>query len=177
MISVWNSDKFLVSSQWYMEGAVVVNGVWVENDTTCCIVNVYAPCLADAKRDLWDRIEMVVSQNSDVCTCVIGDFNSIAGEGERVGIAEFSSRMEICAFIDFIRNSGLLDLDIHGRKFTWYRANGTCKIRIDRAMINDKWLEKWPCSFLRGLPRTVSDHCAIVVDTKSTEWVRSHSSS
>lgn len=50
------------------------------------------------------------------------------------------------------------------------QPNRTCKIRIDKAMINDRWQENWPCSFLVGLPRSILDHCAIILDTKQVDW-------
>ncbi|KAL8540533.1 hypothetical protein ACS0TY_001969 [Phlomoides rotata] len=45
IISIWNSDKFICSSSWFMEGAIVVNGFWKSDDSHCVIINVYAPGL------------------------------------------------------------------------------------------------------------------------------------
>ncbi|KAL8537033.1 hypothetical protein ACS0TY_012283 [Phlomoides rotata] len=63
IISIWNSDKFICSSSWFMEGAVVVNGYWTSDDSHCMIINVYAPCLLSEREELWDRILSVINQS------------------------------------------------------------------------------------------------------------------
>ncbi|KAL8513819.1 hypothetical protein ACS0TY_013073 [Phlomoides rotata] len=65
IISIWNSDKFICSSSWFMEGAVVVNGYWIADDSQCMIINVYAPCPLSEREDLWDRILCVTNQSQD----------------------------------------------------------------------------------------------------------------
>lgn len=42
ILSIWNSDVFLCSSSWHMDGSVVVCGVWGTRRIDCCIINVYA---------------------------------------------------------------------------------------------------------------------------------------
>lgn len=64
----------------------------------------------------------------------------------------------------------MIDLPLHGRKFTWYRPNGRCKSRLDRFLVNTEWLSNWPHSIHKGLPRSVSDHCPIPLDTKIIDW-------
>lgn len=54
------------------------------------------------------------------------------------------------------------------RRFTWYLRG--CKSRIDRAFVNAKWSDTWRATSLRGLPRSVSDHCALLLSTKSEDW-------
>lgn len=41
---------------------------------------------------------------------------------------------------------------------------------IDRALINERWAERWQGLELGGLPRSVSDHCAIVLTTRRDDW-------
>ena len=57
-----------------------------------------------------------------------------------------------------------------GRKFTWYKPNGTIKRRIDRILVSREWLEVWPNSKHLVLSRSVSNHCAIVLQTTSVDW-------
>lgn len=73
-------------------------------------------------------------------------------------------------FRDFVEGNRLFDISIQGRKYTCYHSNGSCKSRIDRALVNERWLEKWSETGLRGLPRSVSDHCAIVLHTNTVDW-------
>lgn len=118
IVSLWDADKFLVKSQWHMEGAVVVNGLWGQGRQQCCIINVYAPCPLAERLELWDRLRYVVLQNQDVRICMAGDFNSICRDGERIGRRACSNRNDTESFDFFIRDSGLIDLPLHGRSYT-----------------------------------------------------------
>lgn len=72
ILLIWNSEKFLCSSYWNMEGAVVVNGYWGVDRIRCCILNVYAPCPLEERLDLWDRLNSVIHQFEDCCLCIGG---------------------------------------------------------------------------------------------------------
>ncbi|KAL8477512.1 hypothetical protein ACS0TY_029705 [Phlomoides rotata] len=76
----------------------------------------------------------------------------------------------MAAFDDFIRDSGLIDLPLHGRTFTWYKPDGSCKSRIDRFLINNNWLNSWTNSYQKGLRRSLSDHCPIMLEIKVKDW-------
>lgn len=153
-----------------MEGALIVNGRWGGEGVDCCIINIYAPCSTLAKIDLWDRLVSVVMQNSLSCVCLGGDFNSIRRSGERVGRSSELCNRDIEAFDEFIRETGLLDMPLHGRSFTCYRPDGTCKSRLDRILVNHRWLSQWPNATQLGLQRTLSDHCPILLEIKVRDW-------
>ncbi|KAL8503202.1 hypothetical protein ACS0TY_022089 [Phlomoides rotata] len=104
------------------------------------------------------------------CICVIGDLNSISRESEREDRGLTSNHREIVAFQSFINDNGLVDLPLHGRRFSWYKSNGSCKSRIDRALLNSHWIHRWPNSGLRGLRRSISDHCPIMLEINSKDW-------
>lgn len=170
ILLIWDKEVFSYLSHWHVYGALVVNGLWGHDRIECCIINVYAPCLINEKEELWNIIQNVVSQNSNCCVCVIGDFNAIRREAEREGRGVVSSNRDIFLFDGFIRNSGLIDLPLHGRSFTWYRPNGSCKSRLDRILINNTWIARWPNSNQKGLHRTLSDHVPIVLEIKVRDW-------
>jgi len=44
-----------------------------------------------------------------------------------------------------------------GRKFTWYRPNGTTRSILDRAIVSDEWLSQWPDFKQYVLSRQESD--------------------
>ncbi|KAL6585956.1 isoform X1 [Orobanche minor] len=46
------------------------------------------------------------------------------------------------------------------------RADGTCKSRIDRMMVNEDWLSKCPGSVLLGACRGSFDHCPLILQLK-----------
>ncbi|KAK9951419.1 hypothetical protein M0R45_006861 [Rubus argutus] len=52
------------------------------------------------------------------------------------------------------------------KKFTWcnnWPAGGLIQIRLDRAIVNTRWLEKWPETSVFHSPRVGSDHCPILI--------------
>lgn len=77
---------------------------------------------------------------------------------------------DIRSFYGFIRSSNQNDLPTHGRSFTWYRQNGSCKSRIDKKMTNNHWVVRWLNSFQKGFSRSISDHCPIMLEIKVTDW-------
>lgn len=48
--------------------------------------------------------------------------------------------------------------------------DGTCKSKLDRMLLNDLWLEGWPNALLKGVGRTVSDHCPLVLEIVVRDW-------
>lgn len=167
---LWNAEKFNCSSWWFMEGAVVVNGFWGRERVRCCIISVYALSLLEERLSLWERLISVVHQFEDYCICLGGDFNSVRYEDERSGTSNTINRRDIRAFDEFICEANLIDLPLHGRKYTWYRPNGRCKSRLDRFLVNNTWLANWPNSFQKGLPRSVSDHCPLSLEVTCIDW-------
>ncbi|CAN0836924.1 hypothetical protein LINGRAHAP2_LOCUS1644 [Linum grandiflorum] len=67
---------------------------------------------------------------------------------------DFSSCLDQCQ---------LFDLGFVGPKFTWRR--GSLFERLDRGVINEDWLLRFPDSATRHLPRVKSDHRPILVCT------------
>lgn len=165
VLTIWNVDNFSMASCWHMSGAVIVNGYWGVERTECCIINVYAPCPLEERLDLWDRLNYIIQQNnSDCCLCLVGDFNSIRYPGERCGRSNTFMRRDVESFDNFIIDAGVIDLPLNGRKFTWYKQDGSYKSRLDRAMINCNWATRWPSSSQRGLPRSISDYCPLLLE-------------
>lgn len=111
-----------------------------------------------------------MQQNSSVRVCLVGDFNAVRSEFERAGRGLVINRRDMLEFDSFIRSSGMCDLPLHRRFFTWYRADGSCKSKLDRMLLNDHWMDRWPNALLKGVGRTVSDHCPLVLETVVRDW-------
>lgn len=73
-------------------------------------------------------------------------------------------------FEDFITQSNLFDVPLRGSFFTWYRPDETCKSKLDRALINEEWIEKWPGVVLKGIDRLTSDHYPILLHINFKDW-------
>jgi len=73
-------------------------------------------------------------------------------------------------FIGVIEACGLMDLGFNGPKFTWSNQRGiNFRIwkRLDRAMVNDKWLQNMPHTSITHLPFMGSDHCPLLLEMKA----------
>ncbi|KAL8457806.1 hypothetical protein ACS0TY_035616 [Phlomoides rotata] len=57
ILTIWNSEVFQKTSEWSRTGMLVVNGRWVEDDSICTIINVYAPNSAAQRGELWEILQ------------------------------------------------------------------------------------------------------------------------
>ncbi|XP_057794347.1 uncharacterized protein LOC131010698 [Salvia miltiorrhiza] len=140
ILTIWNEKKFVASSHWEIPGALIVNGFCRIGNLACCLVNVYAAQNPSEKEILWDTIGMMLGQNREACVCVAGDFNAIRAAEERSGRGLQFSPREMRVFDNFITGNALEDIRLQGRGFTWYQPQGLCKTKLDRFLVNDKWL-------------------------------------
>ncbi|CAN1129177.1 hypothetical protein LINPERHAP2_LOCUS5066, partial [Linum perenne] len=65
------------------------------------------------------------------------------------------------SFIDLVDVCGLSDLPFQGVRFTWARNN--VLVRLDRALVNCHWLNRFPESKVLHLHKLKSDHRPIVL--------------
>ena len=74
-------------------------------------------------------------------------------------------------FIAVLEACSLLDIGFSGNKFRWSNKRGInhrIRKRLDRAMINDSWLEKMPQTTITHLSSTGYDHCPLFMEMVST---------
>ncbi|PNX57396.1 cytochrome p450, partial [Trifolium pratense] len=90
-------------------------------------------CDLSGKRRLWETLIMSKRGFGGGVWCVIGDFNAVLRREERKG-------------------------DLLGSN-----PNGISMSIIDRMLVSDDWSVLWNNPSLWVLPRSVSDHCPIVV--------------
>ncbi|KAL8531531.1 hypothetical protein ACS0TY_008214 [Phlomoides rotata] len=83
ILTIWNTEVFLKVSEWYCRGMIVVNGRWLEDGSSCSIINVYAPNNSAQGGELWELIHSLVKQYRSEMVCIIWDFNAIREENER----------------------------------------------------------------------------------------------
>ncbi|RYR31530.1 hypothetical protein Ahy_B01g056334 [Arachis hypogaea] len=100
------------------------------------------------KLKLWPKL----SDLRTTCRALMvigGDFNDILKPEKRLGCKVLSQSG--CEFKAWVENMELVVLELSGRKYTWY--GGRRCSRIDR-----------------GLPRSLSDHCGLLVDSGKVDW-------
>ncbi|KAL8539441.1 hypothetical protein ACS0TY_001162 [Phlomoides rotata] len=158
LLCIWDKRKFVRDDCCSDEGFLSVSGFWESSKDILRIVNIYAPCDFGKKMVLWEKVSNMTQENPEAYWCVCGDFNSILHISERKGLNRSSQSRDIALFNSFVRDSGLYDLPLLRRRFTWYKDNGTCCSRLDRFLVSKSWTAKWPNLKQVGLKRTISDH-------------------
>lgn len=100
---------------------------------------------------------------TDSAWLVMGDFNEILHASEKEG-GNPRPRAMIQAFSDCLHDCGLKDVEYTGDKYTWRR--GEIRERLDRAVCNEAWMEKFPLAMLFHEQHVHSDHRPIWIDTE-----------
>ncbi|CAN1162022.1 LINE-1 retrotransposable element ORF2 protein [Linum perenne] len=154
----WNSN--LVSFDIVQAGKQFIHAKGASREGSVFFLTVvYASPKATERVLLWDALKTVAASITDPWA-VIGDFNSILSANDKRGGAGFV-RARNKSFIDTVDLCGLSNLPFQGPKFTWARNN--VLVRLDRALVNDRWLTVFPESRVLHLHKLKSDHRPILL--------------
>ncbi|KAL2237625.1 UNVERIFIED_CONTAM: hypothetical protein Sindi_0954200 [Sesamum indicum] len=94
-----------------------------------------------------------------------GDFNAVRELNEVCGISG-DIRMATEEFNAGILDAGLIPLPLQGEWFTWHNCSSSTRSlwkRLDRILINDRWLARFPTSSYHSLTPRTSDHSPLVL--------------
>jgi len=161
---MWNKELLNYDNHVIGKGFIVLYAKHLKSQKNIALVNVYAPCNAREKTALWEVITNIKLVNQTYNWCVLGDFNAVRRVNERKGKSVRSNQSsQTKRFNEFIDKNVLLEIRIVGRRFTWYKQNGTIKSRLDRILVSIEWLQEWPLSKQNIQVREISNQCAIVV--------------
>lgn len=98
---------------------------------------------------------------------MMGDFNSILSQAEKIGGNQFASSSTY-TLLDDLNKLALIDLGYHGYPYTWNnKRSGKANIqeRLDRGVANDLWCTSFPHASILHLPALSSDHNPILLNT------------
>jgi hypothetical protein len=123
-------------------------------------------------KDLFLQTFSDICENLDILSLIGGDFNILRFANEKnkgCGVTRFSDE-----FNSIINKFALRELPLSGGMFTWSnnQENPTLE-KLDRILINHDWENLFPLSSARKIPRVMSDHNPIIMDTKESVEVRS----
>ncbi|XP_068503636.1 uncharacterized protein [Phaseolus vulgaris] len=172
IITMWRNNQFQLVNSVKGNNFSAVEGVWKGGGgVQVVIVNVYRPSLLEEKKVLWKDISELRRRQNNRVWCMIGDFNFVRRQEERRSLFSASDyNIDVRGFNEFIENSELVDVPMVGRKFTWYKPNGSVKSRIDRVLVSREWLDVWSDCKQFVLSRIVSDYCALVFKVSKVDW-------
>ncbi len=122
----------------------------------------YGPTCDEIRPDFWSEVKGV-RQRWAQPWCVFEDFNVVRYPNERLGCSILSTNM--IDFSDFIEDLNLVDLPLHGGRYTW--CNGSINpsmSRIDRVLVSLDWEEHYPDVMQKLLPKPISDRTPIMLE-------------
>ncbi|MCI37044.1 endonuclease/exonuclease/phosphatase family protein, partial [Trifolium medium] len=103
-----------------------------------------APCDPGAKQGLWVSLSARLQSMEGMRVCVCGDFNVVRCLEERRSSRAGPHPSDHIPFNSFIDDNNLIDLQLCGRKFTWYKRDGISMSRLDMFLLSEEWCLAWP---------------------------------
>jgi len=167
ILCIWSEKTFKLERKVIDNGFILLEGQWIKEAQQVHIVSIYSPCDIQNKRALWDSVRQMKNLNPGGLWCILGDFNNIRNSFERLGTCQRGvEESNIKEFNEWIKDLEVEEVPWVGRKFTWFRLNGSAKSKLDRILVSPEWLAKWPGSTQYTLDRNFSDHCPILLRFK-----------
>ncbi|XP_020249388.1 uncharacterized protein LOC109826777 [Asparagus officinalis] len=131
----------------------------------CFITSVYGHNHLENRRDLWQELKQVSLSAGNKPWILCGDYNTITGSDDKLGGAVVTEA-ETMDFRNFIDDCHLSHMKTDGCHFTWnnrQEANSRVWSRLDRALVNDAWLNFYNSSHVEFLQPNCSDHSPALV--------------
>ncbi|PNY17864.1 cysteine-rich receptor-like protein kinase, partial [Trifolium pratense] len=170
LCDIWDLAEVEMWPSVSYEHVMWCHGRFVKSDEEFYIANVYAPCDNSAKQRLWDSLSARIQLLDGKRVCVCEDFNAVKSVEESRSIRVGHSNLDHILFQRFIDDNTLIDLPLGGRKFTWYKGDGSSMSRLDRFLLSEEWCMAWPnCAQVAQL-RGLSDHCPLVLSANEEDW-------
>lgn len=164
----WNPLSFRITCIHCNPQWITCEAFSLSTKTTKIITFVYAFNKPADRKPLWDYIANSSSVFSQAPWVLLGDFNAIMQPDQRAGGSSKWQGHED-DFQNAIHSGQLFSIPYKGMKFTW--SNGqmgdrNIQKKLDWAFGNSCTLQQWPAVLATFLPRSTSDHSALVLDFK-----------
>ncbi|GKD99739.1 RNA-directed DNA polymerase, eukaryota, partial [Tanacetum coccineum] len=131
----------LVFDYVYSEAVENSGGKWRLTGKNMMIIGVYAPQEGKEKQALWDFLRFEVDKwNGDVI--IMGDFNEVRVKSDRFG-THFNPH-GAHRFNSFILDSGLVEVNLGGCRFTWCHRSATKMSKLDRFLVSESVISGSP---------------------------------
>ena len=170
LLIIWDTMEVEVWSTVSQDQVLIIHGKFLRTNEMFYLFNIYAPCDSSSKQQLWVSLSEKLQLLRGEKVCVCGDFNAIRSMDERRSSRGVTVSQATPHFNDFIAENGLIDLPLCGRRFTWYKGDGTSMSRLDRFLLSEDWCLQWPNCFQVALLRGLSDHCPLQLSVEEEDW-------
>ncbi|KAD5317318.1 hypothetical protein E3N88_17264 [Mikania micrantha] len=167
LMCIWDSSKFCKTSETMDKNFILVNGMVQGYDESFHIMNIYAPQDFREKVLLWEKIEYLKA-DLEGFWIIHGDFNEVRCPEERIN-SEFNPTGAL-AFNCFVHNRQLAEYKMVGSCFTCMKGLGDKFSKLDRFLVSDNFVNKWPNATDRALERNFFDHNPIILATTDVNF-------
>ena len=119
----------------------------------------------------WKLLETLVGNESTPWVC-IGDFNEILQANEQEGSnVRHDRQME--GFCNAVEHCRFLDLGLSRNKFSWFTTKmGGIKVRLDRALGNQEWMDLFPHFKVQHLNKSSFNHVPVLLNWSARTPIR-----
>ncbi|XP_060965138.1 uncharacterized protein LOC133034129 [Cannabis sativa] len=117
------------------------------------------------RRQTWTLLRTLFSE-SQLPWCVIGDFNNIGNQAEKRGGRAYPTAL-IAGFQSVLSDYSLHDMELRGYPYTLERGHASgnlVEIRLDKALVSQRWLDNFHQVTLSNHPISSSDHTLILLE-------------
>ena len=132
------------------------------------IIAIYASLILSVRKQLWSDLDKLAGFVQGPWLPG-GDFNAILNASEKQG-GSLRSNGVCQLFNGWFHHNKFCDLEFKGPSFTW--ARGSLHKRLDRAICNDNWIERFSDTSVLHLPKVCSDHRPILVQFGKLQTAR-----
>ncbi|GJS74583.1 RNA-directed DNA polymerase, eukaryota, reverse transcriptase zinc-binding domain protein [Tanacetum coccineum] len=165
IISMWDPTVFTKENIWCNDNYVIVQGKWLNITHSYYMVNVYGPQDPVAKATVWNNLITCIQQHHGRYV-VFGDLNEVESEWYGTNF----SRLEAHLFNSFVDDSGLKEMVMGGKLFTWMNKYGTKMSKLDRFLLSEEVFDDNPDLKAIVLDRLWSDHSPILLHIQKTDY-------
>lgn len=162
---LWNSNSVGLEILAYSDQLIhAILSLSLPGSVDVLLTAVYGSPDAKDRKGLWTSLREACSLHS-LPWLTLGDFNQVLSADEK--LSRSGINLHNCQLMLYcLRHCNFLDLESAGPKFTWANnrdVNHYTRIKLDRALDNDLFLDIFKHVQVSNLPRTSSDHHPVCV--------------
>ena len=170
LVLFWNNDS-VVTLKSYSRTRI---DVFVQNDATgnreWRFTGFYGEPVRSRRKKSWELLMFHRNQYDHPWLCA-GDFNEILDANQQFGGAQREEwKME--GFRDAVNYCRFSDLGYTGLPCTWDNrqdGNRNIKVRLDRGLGDDRFMEMFDNSSVTHVQTTKPDHCALMIGISKSD--------
>ena len=160
----WNTRKLDLVESEIGHFSVTCKFKNVEDGFLWAFTRVYGPVKRSKRELFWEELGALKGLWEGPW-CIGGDFNVVLSPNDRNLMGGISYPMR--RFNEVLNELGLRDLPLQGGPFTWRGGNNNQRMsRLDRFLVSADWVSQFSNVIQRTLPRLVSDHCPVLLDSE-----------